>query len=269
MNVGGVGPRRMRPSRREFLGAAAGLAAARRVAASPAHSAQVPGSGVRAVAFDALTVFAPSTVAAVGEAMFPGQGGALAAAWRARQFEYTWLRTAAGQYDDFHAVTGDALAFAARSLKLELTAERHRRLMEAFLDLTAYPEARAALTGLRQRGLRLAFLTNMTAAMVENAVSRARLDGLFEAVLSTDRVRAYKPDPRAYQMGVDAFGLARDAIVFAAFGGWDAVGARWFGYRTFWVNRAAAPPEHLGIEADGAGRDLDDLARFLGASPLA
>jgi 2-haloacid dehalogenase len=269
VNVGGWWPQRMRPSRREFFGIASSVAVARLVAASPADSTQVTGDGVRAVAFDALTVFDPSSVTAVGEAMFPGQGGVLTAAWRTRQFEYTWLRTAAGRYDEFHGVTGDALVFAARSLKLELTAARHQRLMEAFLDMKAYPEARAALIGLRQRGLRLAFLTNMTAAMVENAVSNAKLDGLFEAVLSTDRVRAYKPDPRAYQMGVDAFGLARDAIVFAAFGGWDAVGAKWFGYRTFWVNRVAAPREQLGIEADGTGRDLDDIARFLGASPRA
>jgi 2-haloacid dehalogenase len=109
----------------------------------------------------------------------------------------------------------------------------------------------------------------MTAAMVEAAVHNAKLEGVFERILSTDRVQAYKPDPRAYQMGVDAFGVARDAIVFAAFGGWDAVGAKWFGYRTFWVNRAGAPLEQLGIEPDGAGRDLGDLASFLKSPPLA
>jgi 2-haloacid dehalogenase len=150
-------------------------------------------------------------------------------------------------------------------LKLELTAADHAYLMQAFLDIKAYPEARAALLAIRRRGLRLAFLTNMTVAMVEAAVRNAKLEGVFERILSTDRVQAYKPDPRAYQMAVDAFGVARDAIVFAAFGGWDALGAKWFGYRTFWVNRAGAPPEQLGIEPDGVGRDLHDLARFLGA----
>jgi 2-haloacid dehalogenase len=141
--------------------------------------------------------------------------------------------------------------------------------MQAFLDMKAHPDAPVALLALRQSGLRLAFLTNMTAAMVEAAVHNAKLEGVFERILSTDRVQAYKPDPRAYQMGVDAFGVARDAIVFAAFGGWDAVGAKWFGYRTFWVNRAGAPLEQLGIEPDGAGRDLGDLASFLKSPPLA
>jgi 2-haloacid dehalogenase len=256
----------MRSSRREFLGlAASSLVVGRRAVASPTTTR----TAVRAVAFDALTVFDPSSVFAVAEAMFPGQGAALAAAWRTRQFEYTWLRTVAGRYDDFWTVTGDALVFAARAMRLELTTAGHQRLMQAFLDMTAYPDAPAALFALRQSGLRLGFLTNMTAAMVEAAVRNARLEGLFEYVLSTDRVQAYKPDPRAYQIGIDAFRLARDAIVFAAFGGWDAVGAKWFGYRTFWVNRAGAAPEQLGSEPDGAGRDLRDLVSFVKSSTLA
>jgi 2-haloacid dehalogenase len=254
-----------RPSRREILGlAASGLVAGRRALAAPMDS--TPGADVKAVALDALTVFDPGAVVEVAEDMFPGRGGALAAAWRTRQFEYTWLRTVAGRYEDFRTVTGDALAFAARGLKLELSRAGHQRLMQAFLDMKAYPEAPSALLALRQSGVRLAFLTNMTAPMVKAAVENANLDGLFEAILSTDRVRAYKPDPRAYRMGIDAFGLPSKAIVFAAFGGWDAVGAKWFGFRTFWVNRAGATPEQLGIEPDGVGRDLQDLAHFLAAT---
>jgi 2-haloacid dehalogenase len=250
------------PSRREFLGlAAAGLVAGQGAVELPKASA--PPSAIEAIAFDALTVFDPSAVVGVAEAVFPNHGAALAAAWRTRQFEYTWLRTAAGRYVDFRTVTADALVFAARTMKLELTPARHDRLMEAFLAMKAYPEAPAALLALRQSGLRLGFLTNMTQAMVDAAVRNAQLEGVFEHILSTDRVRAYKPDPRAYEMGVDAFGVAPDAIVFAAFGGWDAVGAKWFGYRTFWVNRAGAPLEQLGVEPDGAGSDLQDLAGFL------
>jgi 2-haloacid dehalogenase len=248
-------------SRREFLNlAASGLVAG---CASAASANSTSGTTVEAVAFDAFTVFDPSRVAEVAETVFPGQGAALSAAWRTRQFEYTWLRTTAGHYDDFWTVTGDALVFAARMLRLELTAARRQRLMQVFLDLRAYPDAQAALASLRQMGLRLAFLTNMTAPMVEAAVRHSRLEGLFEAVLSTDRVRAYKPDPRAYRMANDVLGVPRDAVVFVAFGGWDAAGAKWFGYQTFWVNRAGAPLEQLGVEPDGIGHDLDDLARFL------
>ena len=67
-------------------------------------------------------------------------------------------------------------------------------------------------------------------------------------------------------MGIDAFGLSREEILFAAFGGWDAAGARSFGYPTFWVNRLNLPSEELGIAPDAIGADLRDLVRFLSRS---
>jgi 2-haloacid dehalogenase len=102
----------------------------------------------------------------------------------------------------------------------------------------------------------------MTPAMLEAGIRNSGLEGLFDHVLSTDRVGAFKPDPRAYQMGVDAFGLRREQILFAAFAGWDAAGARSFGYPAFWVNRVNQPSEELGIAPNAAGRNLDDLAAF-------
>jgi 2-haloacid dehalogenase len=101
--------------------------------------------------------------------------------------------------------------------------------------------------------------------MLEAGLKNSHLDGAFEHVLSTDRVRAYKPDPRAYQMGVDAFDLKPDQVLFAAFAGWDAAGAKSFGYPTFWVNRQNQPVEELGVNADASGGDLNDLVAFLAA----
>jgi len=72
-------------------------------------------------------------------------------------------------------------------------------------------------------------------------------------------VRTFKPDPRAYQLGLDTLRLPRDQIVFAAFAGWDAAGAKAFGYRTFWVNRQNQPPEELGVLPDATGATLNDL----------
>ena len=60
-----------------------------------------------------------------------------------------------------------------------------------------------------------------------------------------------------------AFGLKKEEIAFAAFAGWDAAGAKWFGYPTFWVNRLNLPVEELGVAPDGVGSGLDDLVRFV------
>jgi len=86
---------------------------------------------------------------------------------------------------------------------------------------------------------------------------------MFEQVLSSDRAKTYKPDPRAYQLGVDALQVKREEILFVAFAGWDAAGAKLFGYPTFWVNRQKLPLEQLGATPDGSGDTLTELVQFL------
>ena len=228
-------------NRRKFLALAAVSAASGFVVSSPpVRVATTP--KIRAIALDAFTIFDPRSVFALAEDLFPGTGTDLNNAWRTRQFEYTWLRTLTGSYVDCWHVTEDALVYAAKLVKIELTVEKRNQLMQAFLSLKTWPDALPALQSLKASKIRMALLSNFTAAMLNAAVRNSGLQGIFEALLSTDRVRAYKPAPRAYQMGIDAFGVKREEIAFAAFGGWDAAGAKVFGYPTFWVNRMNVPP---------------------------
>jgi len=252
---------RRRLLRLAALGAAGATLA---VATTDRAEATMP-NPVKAIAFDGFVVFDPRPVFALGEALFPGQGAALAELWRTRQFEYCWLRTLTGGYADFWTVTEESLRYAAAQLKLDLTAEKRDRLMQSYLTLQAYPDVLPGLQRLRDAGIRLAFLSNLTERMLTANLASAGLGEFFEALLSTDRVRAYKPDPRAYQMGIDALGLRREEIVFAAFGGWDAAGAKSFGYRTFWANRRALPVEELGIRPDAIGTTVGELAAFAGS----
>lgn len=248
-----------RPDRRRLLGYAGAVAVASALA--PAARADAP--PVKAIAFDGFVIFDPRPIAALAEELFPGKGGELMALWRTRQFEYTWLRTLTVRYADFWTVTQDALRFAAAATRLDLTPERRDRLMQGFLAMKAHPDVLEGLEALRAKGIRLAFLSNLTEAMMAAATRSAGLEGFFEMNLSTDRVKAYKPDPRAYQMGPDALGLRREEIVFAAFGGWDAAGAKSFGYRTFWCNRLRTPVEELGAAPDATGDTVADLVRFV------
>ena len=219
--------------------------------------------GIKAIAFDGFAIFDPRSVFVLAEQLFPGKGTELGNAWRTRQFEYAWLRTLTGRYADFWQVTDDALVFSARLLKLDLRRSEHEKLMQAYLEIKAWPDVPPALKLLKSAGVRMAILSNFTAPMLDRAVKNSDLENIFEPHLSTDRVRAYKPDPRAYQMGVDAFGLSRQEIAFVAFGGWDAAGARSYGYPTFWVNRMGLPEEELGAEPDAIGGNLDHLVEFV------
>ena len=62
----------------------------------------------RAIALDAFTTLDPRPVAARAEEAFPGKGTLLTDLWRARQFEYTWLRTISRTYVDFRQITEEA-----------------------------------------------------------------------------------------------------------------------------------------------------------------
>jgi 2-haloacid dehalogenase len=249
-------------NRKEFVTFVGTGAAALALSAKPAMAAAFAAK-IKAIAFDGLAVFDVRPIASLSEQIFPGRGIEMSALWRTRQFEYTWLRTLGRQYADFMQVTEEALAFSCKTLKLDLTKADSDRLMQGYLALKAWPDALPVLKRLKANGLRMAFLSNFTAAMLDRAVKNSGLEGILEDHLSTDRVQAYKPDPRTYQMATKAFGLRREEIAFAAFAGWDAAGAKWFGYPTFWVNRGDAKPEELGASSDGAGKDLNDLEAFV------
>jgi len=252
----------MHMSRREFLDLAATGAAIGLMGSSPlARTAVLP--RVKAIAFDGFPIIDPRPVASRAESLFPGRGAELNSAWRTRQFEYAWLRTLSNSYVDFWQVTEDALTFAVRSLKLDSNPAKRRQLMQTFLELKAWPDALPALKTLKEAGIRMAFLSNLTARMLDAAVRNSGLEGFLERHLSTDRVGAYKPDARAYRMGLVAFGLKREEIVFAASAGWDAAGAKRFGYRTFWVNRMNLPAEELGALPDATGANLGELESFV------
>lgn len=228
----------------------------------------------RAVLFDAYgTLFDVHSVIAAAEQLFPGNGNALSQLWRQKQIEYTQLRTLAdpsgSHYAPFWDITLDALRHAAARLGLasSLTSVAEKRLMDEYACLSAFPDALPALKTLRDRfGIPLAILSNGNPPMLDIAVKSAGMSGLFDHVLSVDSVRAYKPAAAAYELGTRAFGATRAAareIVFVSSNGWDVAGATWFGYTTFWINRAALPLENLGVAPHETGRDMTELVAFI------
>lgn len=253
-------------ARRPFLRSVAGAAIAGTVRGAHA-STPTPTRAVRirAVAFDLFTIFDPRSVVATAETIVPGRGRALCESWRVRQFEYSWLRVAAGTYRDFRFVTADALAHAARASGVDLSEDASEALMTSFERLAPWADSRSALTSMRDAGLRLAPLANFTTPMIENLLGRAGMRTLFDDVISTDRAKTYKPDPRAYALGPTTFKLSRAEIAFVAFGGWDAAGAKWFGFPTFWVNRLGVPAEELPPGPDAVGSTLTEAAAWVSA----
>ena len=242
----------------------AGMAVTAAAAPRPAAHRETLGSGrFKAVVFDYLVLFNPDSVVSEVERVFPGNGKELTDRWRTRQFEYSWLRSMTHQYTDFQAITEDALEYAVDTMRLTLTSNDRRRLLDAYLHLEPWPDTMETLSKLKASGISIVTLANFSPTMLRLNAENAGLTRFFDLFLSTDLNHTYKPDPRAYRLAVEHLGLDKQEIVFAAFGGWDAAGAKAFGYPTFWVNRFGQPVERLGNLPDGTAENLDGLLDFV------
>ena len=257
----------METDRRDLIKAltattAAGAATAS--AAAVATAAQSPNrlEGIEAFAFDAYgTLFDVFSVTALCEELFPGNGSALAQVWRAKQLQYSLLRSLMGRHKDFWLVTEDALVYASKSLGVDLTPARRERLMEAYLTLAAFPDVRPGLEALKARGVRLAILSNGEPRMLEAAAKSAGIDTLLDTIISVEDVKIFKVSPRVYQLGLERLEVSRSALGFVSSNSWDINGAASAGLTTFWIQRRAAePPEELGFAANRVVAAITDLA---------
>ncbi len=219
-------------------------------------------SRIRAITFDAYgTLFDVHSVIATCSRKFPGQGAELSKLWRAKQLEYTWLRSLMGQYEDFWRVTESALAFACNSLGLACPAETRRELMESYLHLDSFPDAKAALAKLAQ--YKLAILSNGSPKMLDAVVESTGLKGIFAEVISADEVKIYKSSPRVYGLVSKHLGLPKSAIAFVSSNFWDIAGAKSYGFFTCWVNRCNLAEDELGVKPDVTVKTLDRLSSVL------
>ena len=217
-----------------------------------------------AICFDAYgTLFDVYSVGQCAEGLFPGMGSALARMWRDKQVEYTRLRSMGQRYETFWSITQDSLVYCGAALGLAMGKAEVNALMTQYASLSGFPEALETLKRLKAAGLKLAIHSNGDPDMLAKAVASSGMQGIFETVLSADTVKRYKIDASVYQLAPDYFGCAANDILFVSSNGWDICGASWFGFETFWVNRAGAPREQLGVSPNHEAQDLSAVADLL------
>lgn len=198
---------------------------------------------MKALAFDAYgTLFDVFSVTSLCEQLFPGSGNALAQMWRAKQLQYSLLRSLMNRYRDFWQLTQDGLTYAATSLKLDLTADKRMRLMESYLSLAAFPDVKPGLETLKKMGLQLAILSNGEPKMLEAAAQSAGIRHLLDAIISVDEIKVFKPSPRVYDLVSSRLKVAKDETGFVSSNNWDVNGAGSAGLTAFWIQRSAGEP---------------------------
>ena len=211
---------------------------------------------IEALVFDAYgTLYDVHSVMRRCEACFPGKGAALSQLWRAKQLEYTWQRSLMRRYVPFSTITRDALVYCCAALGLD-GAPHLDALMAEYLTLAPFPEVPKALSRLT---MKKAILSNGSADLLEPLVRNSGLR--FDAVLSVDEIKVYKPAPQVYQFAVERLQTPKERIGFVSSNCWDALGAKSFGFHVFWINRGRAPLDRLGFTPDAEIHSLDEVLR--------
>jgi len=219
---------------------------------------------IEAVVFDAYGTLFDVAAAARAAAQEPGCAAIreswpeIAAGWRDKQLQYTWLRAVTGYHADFWQVTEDALDWVLDQHDLADTALRDR-LLALYRELAAYPEVADMLAALKARGLTTAILSNGAQDMLDAAVASAGIGGHLDAVLSVDRVGVFKPDARVYALARSELSVAPRETLFVSANGWDVNSAAAYGFRTLWVNRAGAPVDRIPYAPEAQAPDLAAL----------
>lgn len=216
---------------------------------------------IKAIVFDAYgTLFDVHSIVTATDRAFPGHGDYITQVWRLKQLEYTWLRTLMGRWEDFRVVTRDSLTYTLTTLGLQADPLVVDKLIDAYDDLSPYPEAEQSLS--RLAPYRRAILSNGSQNMLDTLVRNSGLDRYLSAVISVDAKQAYKPDPRAYQLVHEQLGARPEEVVFVSSNGFDVAGAKSFGFKVARIERIS--PAALSRELQsGASIGPDAMFRAL------
>jgi 2-haloacid dehalogenase len=220
---------------------------------------------IKAVVFDAYgTLFDVYSIQVLADTLYPGQGADIAVKWRDKQIEYTRLitqsdphkSTGSQYFRPFWELTRLSLEYTLDRLKLDRSSDQVNKLMEQYAHLTPFPENLAELQKIKDMGLITAILSNGSPEMLNSAVKSAGMESVLNHVISVDPIRLFKTSPESYGLVQQTIPVNKDEVLFVSSNAWDALGATWFGFKTFWVNRQNLPYEAIGPRPDYSGSDL-------------
>jgi len=221
--------------------------------------------------FDAYgTLFDVAAAArqAAAEPAFPAlkdRWSDVAAHWRLKQLQYSWLRAVADAHTDFWEVTQNGLDWALEATGLDGDPALRERLLALYWELQAYPEVPAMLAALKDMGMNTAILSNGSPPMLDGAVQSAGIGNVLDDVLSVESVGIFKPDRRVYDLVGERFSCTAGEVLFVSSNGWDAAAASGYGFDTAWVNRAGEPVDRLPWTPAHVLPDLTTIPDLAGA----
>lgn len=194
----------------------------------------------------------------------------LADAWRGRyQPSMEEVRAGRRPYANLDKLHRESLDALARQFGLDNLPEAELvELNRMWHRLDPWPDTVAGLTRLKTKFI-IAPLSNGNVALMVNMAKRAGLP--WDAILTTDLYRKYKPQPETYLGAVGLLGLSPGEAMMVAAHNNDLSAAASLGLRTAFVPRPGeyGPTQKTDLIAERAwdfvARDFNDLADKLGA----
>jgi len=165
------------------------------------------------------------------------------------------IESDADRFHTYHEVLTLALERLAQEEELQLPEGEAGALAKSLPDWPPFPEVPAALAELRNRGWKLAILSNTDRDLI--AASQKQLGVPIDLAIVAEDVESYKPAHRHWERFFEATTTGReDHVHVAASLFHDIAPARELGLRSVWINR-------LGETADPEpDRELSDLSRL-------
>ncbi|MEM9823588.1 MAG: haloacid dehalogenase type II [Bacteroidota bacterium] len=196
-----------------------------------------PPGQIKACVFDAFgTLFNLQIPFEQVDALAEGKGKALMDIWRNKQLEYTWLHSLMQDYQSFDVLTKKALSFAMQSQGIS-NPQLYDLLLPIYERADCFPQVPGVLQELKDRGIQCAILSNGTPKMLEAGATNAGIHPLLDTIFSVAQVGVFKPDPKVYQMVLEAWQLSKTELLFISSNQWDIAGAAQFGWTTVWLNQ--------------------------------
>ena len=155
--------------------------------------------------------------------------------WRTTQLEYTWLRNLMGRHKDFWQITEDSLD---KSMKVfEIDSSMKNDLLNLYKILSTFPEVKDALNILKEKKYKIAILSNGTPSLLNELVKSNNLDNVFDDIFSIEEVKAYKPDPKVYNIPIKKYQIQKNEVAYLSANTWDVSAGGNYGFNPIWVNR--------------------------------
>jgi 2-haloacid dehalogenase len=184
--------------------------------------------------------------------------------WFTTMLQYSLVDSLTGNYRDFAEVGVGALMMIGERQGLAVDRETaEAAIIEPIRQLPAHADVEPAIRALSSAGFDIAALTNSSRDGVTAQLTNAGVIDLFDHVISTEEVQAFKPDPRPYRYALGVVGVGPEEAVMVAAHAWGLVGARNVGLQTAFISRPGATLYPNVERPDHVVADLTEFASLL------